>query len=136
MAAYIILTPWNYTILSGTHLNLDEVRQCRVNFLLKIISSALVGIEPRKKCGKIKSLPLRLHFSSNNHRNMSLLIFNFLFLDQVWHPDSKLCHSNRCHILHPVLMDRKYMMGAKIEIVYLMRQSVIKLNSGPVAPEN
>ena len=31
----------NYTALSGTHLHLGEVKQCRVNFLLKEISSAL-----------------------------------------------------------------------------------------------
>ena len=36
-----IMAPQNYTALSGTHLHPGEVKQCRVNFLLKEISSAL-----------------------------------------------------------------------------------------------
>ena len=40
LAAHI-MAPRNYTVLSGTHLHLGEVKQCMVNFLLKEISSAL-----------------------------------------------------------------------------------------------
>ena len=36
-----LVAPRNYTALSGTHLHLGGVKQCRVNFLLKEISSAL-----------------------------------------------------------------------------------------------
>ena len=36
-----IMAPLNYTALSGTHLHLDGVKQCMVNFFLKEISSAL-----------------------------------------------------------------------------------------------
>ena len=40
LAAHI-MAPRNYTAHSGTHLHLGGVKQCRVNFLLKEISSAL-----------------------------------------------------------------------------------------------
>ena len=40
LAAHI-MAQQNYTALSGTHLHLSEVKECRVNFLLKEISNAL-----------------------------------------------------------------------------------------------